>query len=133
MLLCFGAKIARTARVYPSAKIWDPRNLIMMDRSCVAANVEVYNVGKVVLFDASTVSQHSVLCTANRDIKEEDRKSINKDIEIGPGAWICWGVFVAPGVTVGKEAVVQARSVVTIDVPDRVIVSGHPAAIVRNL
>jgi maltose O-acetyltransferase len=42
-------------------------------------------------------------------------------------------VIVLPGVTVGRNAVVGAGSVVTSDVPDDVLVVGNPARVVRRL
>jgi acetyltransferase-like isoleucine patch superfamily enzyme len=46
---------------------------------------------------------------------------------IGGGSILC------PGITVGENAVVGAGSVVTRDVPDRMIVAGNPAEIVREV
>ena len=36
-----------------------------------------------------------------------------------------------PGVTIGENAFVAAGSVVTADVPDRAVVAGNPARVVR--
>ena len=49
--------------------------------------------------------------------------------KIESNASIGAGCVVLPGVTVGKEALVGAGSVVTKDVPDRAIVTGNPASI----
>ena len=46
---------------------------------------------------------------------------------IGGGSVLC------PGVTIGENAVVGAGSVVTRDVPDRMIVLGNPAEVVREV
>lgn len=42
-------------------------------------------------------------------------------------------VTIIPGVTIGDEAVVATGSVVTKDVPPRVVVAGVPAKIVKDL
>ena len=45
------------------------------------------------------------------------------------GAAVGANSVILPGVTIGKEALVGAGSVVTRDVPDRAIVMGNPALI----
>ena len=51
------------------------------------------------------------------------------EIRIKSGASLGAGCVVLPGVTVGKEALVGAGSVVTKDVPERAIVVGNPAEV----
>lgn len=47
------------------------------------------------------------------------------------GCWLGVGAVVLPGVTVGRNAVVAANAVVTDDVPDRAVVGGIPARIIK--
>jgi maltose O-acetyltransferase len=54
-------------------------------------------------------------------------------ITIGFGAWLGGGVIVCPGVSIGDECVVGAGSVVTRDLPPRVLAAGNPARILRDL
>jgi maltose O-acetyltransferase len=54
-------------------------------------------------------------------------------VSIGDGAWLASGVIVCPGVSVGEQAVVGAGSVVTGDLPPRVLAVGNPARVVREL
>ena len=49
------------------------------------------------------------------------------------GAWLGQNVVVMPGVTIGRGSVVGANSVVRSDVPDRSIVAGTPARVIREL
>jgi len=55
----------------------------------------------------------------------------NKPIIIREGAWICSRAVILQGVTIGKNAVVAAGSVVRDDVPEGVMVSGVPAQMVQ--
>lgn len=54
------------------------------------------------------------------------------DVTIGNAVWIGINVVVAPGVTIGDDAVVGANSVVMRDVPSQTIVGGVPARLIRR-
>lgn len=53
-------------------------------------------------------------------------------VTLRQGCWIGIGAVILPGVTVGRNAVVGANSVVTKDVPDFAVVAGIPARIIRQ-
>ena len=53
-------------------------------------------------------------------------------ITIKRGCWIGQNVVICPGVTIGEMTVVGANSVVTQSIPDRCIVVGAPAKIVKK-
>lgn len=74
------------------------------------------------------------LITLNYDFTPGNRSAtFCKPIVLEDGAWIGVGATILPGVTVGKDAVVAAGSVVTKDVPARAIVGGNPARILREI
>jgi len=52
-------------------------------------------------------------------------------VRLEQGCWLGVGVVVLPGVTIGKNAIVGANSVVTKSVPAYAIVAGVPAKIIR--
>jgi maltose O-acetyltransferase len=56
-----------------------------------------------------------------------------KPITIGDNVWLGGGVIVCPGVTIGDDTVVGAGSVVTRDLPARVLAVGNPARVIRAL
>ncbi|RRK11232.1 sugar O-acetyltransferase [Lactiplantibacillus garii] len=55
----------------------------------------------------------------------------NAPIHIGDNCWFGAGAIVLPGITVGKNVVVGAGSVVTKDLPANVVAVGNPARILR--
>jgi acetyltransferase-like isoleucine patch superfamily enzyme len=49
------------------------------------------------------------------------------------GCWIGINVVIMPGVTIGRNSVVAANSIVNKDVPDFTVVGGIPAKIIKQL
>jgi UDP-3-O-[3-hydroxymyristoyl] glucosamine N-acyltransferase len=56
-----------------------------------------------------------------------------KPVKISTGAWLGANCIILPGVTVGRNSVVGAGSVVTKDVPDNVVVAGQPAKLIKTI
>ena len=54
-------------------------------------------------------------------------------VTIGDNVWIGGGVTIIGGVTIGRNAVVAAGSVVIRDVPPDTLVAGNPARVIRKL
>ena len=56
-----------------------------------------------------------------------------KPISIGENTWLGANVTVLPGVSIGKQCVVGAGTLVTHDIPDNSLVLGSPGTVVRTL
>ncbi len=65
--------------------------------------------------------------------RRRDRWETGRPITIGDNVWLAGGVIVSGGVTIGSDTVVGAGSVVTRDLPSRVLAAGSPANVVRAL
>jgi acetyltransferase-like isoleucine patch superfamily enzyme len=65
--------------------------------------------------------------------QERQETITEKPIHIKSGAWIASSSIVLGGVTIGKNSVVAAGSVVTKDVPDFALVGGNPAKIIKYI
>lgn len=53
--------------------------------------------------------------------------------ELGDNCWLASNVTVCPGVTIGKNCVIGAGSVVTKNIPDNSLVLGVPGRVVRKI
>jgi putative colanic acid biosynthesis acetyltransferase WcaF len=77
------------------------------------------------------VSQKSYLCTGSHDYAKSTFDIYAKPIVVESEAWVAADVFIGPGVTVGRGAVVGARSTLLKDAPPMSVLMGSPAAVVR--
>jgi putative colanic acid biosynthesis acetyltransferase WcaF len=127
LLRLFGAKVAPTAHIYPSAVIWAPWNLTLGDYACLGYHVDVYSVAPVTIGARTTISQYTHLCAATHDYTKRNYPLITQPISIGEDCWLAADVFVGPGVTIGSGTVVGARSSVFSDLPPWVVAAGTPA------
>ena len=132
LLRLFGAKIHPTAVVYSSAKVYYPANLIMDAYSCLASDVNCYNVDIVYIGANSTVSQGAFLCPGSHDITDPKNSLITAPIFIADQVWIAVDAFVGMGVTIGQGAVVGARAAVFKDVEPWTVVGGNPAKFIKK-
>jgi acetyltransferase-like isoleucine patch superfamily enzyme len=95
-------------------------------------------VGEVVIGEEAMIADSCYVSDTNHvyeDVEQPIKRQGLRDgrrIEIGAGAWLGIGAVVCGAVRIGRNAVVGARSVVTADVPDRCVVAGNPARIVRR-
>jgi acetyltransferase-like isoleucine patch superfamily enzyme len=94
--------------------------------------------GTVVSSATRIVLGENVRCGANTLITDTDwhmddpRTGPNKPIVIESGVWLGANVTVLKGVTIGRDTVVAAGSIVTRSLPSGVVAAGVPAKILRN-
>lgn len=132
LLRVFGAKIAPTAIVYSSAKVYYPANLVMDDYACLASDVDCYNVAPIHIGKFATVSQGAFLCTASHDITSQNHELITAPITVCAQAWIGAGAFVGMGVTVAEGSVVGARAALFKSTGPWDVVGGNPAKFIKK-
>lgn len=132
LLRLFGARIHSTATIYSTAKIYYPANLIMDAYSCLASDVNCYNVDLIYIGANSTISQGAHLCTASHDISNHLNPLKTAPIIVEDQVWIAAESFVGMGVTVRQGAVVGARSAVFKDVDAWTVVGGNPAKYIKK-
>lgn len=104
----------------------------MEEYSCIASDVECYNVDKVFVGAHATVSQGAFLCTASHDISHPRNPLVTAPIFIREQAWVAARTYVGLGVTIGEGAVVGATASVYKDVEPWTIVGGNPARFIKK-
>lgn len=132
LLRCFGAKMDKTARVYPSVRVWYPPNLVMKKQSCLGPEVNCYCMDRIELGEYALVSQHAYLCGGTHNVDDINLQLITKPIIIGNNAWVCAASLVGPGVIIGDNAVLGAGAVTFKNLEPGSIYIGNPAKFLRK-
>jgi len=132
LLRLFGAQIKKNAIIYSSAKVYNPKKLIMGEGSVLGDDVDCYNVDFIRIGKNVVISQKVYLCTASHNIYDGTFKLITAEIIIDDNAWIAADSFIGMGVRIGRNAVVGARSSVFKNVEENTIVGGNPAKFLKN-
>jgi putative colanic acid biosynthesis acetyltransferase WcaF len=132
LLRLFGAQIGKGVIIRPTVRITYPWKLIIGDNAWVGDNADLYTLGEISIGKNAVVSQRAYLCTGSHDHTAEAFDIYAKPIVIEDEAWIATDVFIAPGITIGKGAVIGARSSVFKDMPAGMICIGNPAKPVKK-
>lgn len=116
--------IAPSAQISTSVQIDD--GTVVMHGAIIQAESKIgkhciINTGasvdhECIVGDFAHIAPHSTLCG---------------NVHVGEGAFIGAGATVIPGIKIGKWATVAAGATVVSDVPDRAVVAGVPAKIIR--
>jgi putative colanic acid biosynthesis acetyltransferase WcaF len=129
LLKLFGAQVGTGVIVRQTARITYPWKVVFGDHCWVGDHAEIYSLGPITIGKCAVVSQRSYLCAGTHDHHKLDFPLVAQPIVIGDEAWVAADCFVAPGVRIGAASIVAARSTVLRNVPDAVIVAGHPAVV----
>lgn len=123
-----GARIGSACNICAQTLI--EGNVVIGDRVTVKPGVQIW--------DGSRIGDDVFLgpnATLSNDLYPRSKQYPKKffGVNIKKGASIGANATLLPGVTIGEYALVGAGAVVTKDVPDRAVVIGNPAKIIRYL
>ncbi len=117
-----------------SSELKHPENITLGERVIIGVNVTIGAHSPIRLGDDVRISKDVVIETAGLDFSSGAPPycHVSAPISIEAGTWIGTRSVILGGVTIGKNAVVAAGSVVTKDVPAGAVVAGIPARPVRS-
>lgn len=132
ILKLFGAQIGEGVFLKPSINVKYPWNLEIGDQSWIGEGVWIDSLTLIRIGNHCCISQSAYLCTGNHNWSDPSFGLIVKPITIEDGAWIGAHAIVLPGVTVKKNSIVTAGSVVSKDTEPDMIYTGNPAIAVKK-
>lgn len=127
LLQRFGAKIGQGVVIRPTARFTYPWKVEIGDYSWIGDDVVFYSLDRIQVGCHCVISQKSYLCTGSHNIQDPRFGLVTAPIAIGNGAWVATDCFIAPGVQIGANAVIGARSSVFSNIPAQKVAWGTPA------
>ena len=126
LLKIFGCKVGKKAVLHPRSRLHYPWRIEIGDYAWIGDGVRLYSIAPISIGEHTIISQRSFLCTAGHDYSDPHFKTTQSPITVGSGVWIAADVYVAPGVTIGDNSVIGARSSVFHDMPAGMVCYGYP-------
>lgn len=101
-------------------------------KSTASYNLVLLAHGGVYIGRQVNIGPNVTITTVKHDEKEHE-KAVTAPIRICDNVIIYAGAIICPGVTIGKNSIVGAGSVVLHDVPPNSLVAGNPAKLIRTI
>lgn len=108
-----------------------PQNLEMGDDVFINRGTFLDSKGGIVVGNFVGITEDVQIFTHNHSESNHATRTYEK-VVIKDYAKISSGAVILPGVTIGEQAIVAARALVTKDVPPNVLVAGIPAKVIRE-
>lgn len=106
------------------------------DNCFLNVNCKLMDSGKITIGNNVFIAPNVCLITEEHAMDVEQRLAgleYAHPVTIGDNVWLCTGVLVLPGVTIGENSVIGAGSVVTKDIPANSLAVGNPCHVIRSL
>ena len=126
LLRLFGAKVGKQVVIRPSARFHYPWKIAIGDYSWIGSGVELYSLDEIHIGEHCVISQNSYLCTGSHNVSDPAFGLLTAPITLENGVWVATDCFVGPGVVIGANSVVGARSSVFSSLPAHHICLGTP-------
>jgi acetyltransferase-like isoleucine patch superfamily enzyme len=130
----FGRPLPAKATIYPPFYTDHGLRLQFGERVFINQNCTFLDYAGIRLGDGVLVGPKAMFITVGHPVDPEDRRGwlSGAPIDVADNVWIGAGAMILPGVTIGRDAVVAAGSIVADDVPPASLVTGSKAAVRRT-
>ena len=99
-------------------------------------NLTIQACGDLRIGDNVLIASNVFICDYNHGTDDVEDSYLNNELTLSPveicdGVWIGQGVYILPGVTIGRNSIIGAGSVVTKSIPEYCIAVGNPAKVIK--
>ena len=132
-----GAQVSLSAGMVPGQDLGPVPVLQIGDRCVIGRGSHIVAHHSLVIGDDVFTGPYVYITDQNHGYADPDvpigrQMPRNAAVQIGSGSWLGAGAVVLPGACIGRNVVIAAGSVVRGTIPDRCVVAGVPARVVRE-
>ena len=132
-----GALVSLSAGMVPGQDMGPVPVLQIGDRCVIGRGSHIVAHHSLVIGDDVFTGPYVYITDQNHGYADPDvpigrQMPRNAAVQIGSGSWLGAGAVVLPGACIGRNVVIAAGSVVRGTIPDRCVVAGVPARVVRE-
>jgi carbonic anhydrase/acetyltransferase-like protein (isoleucine patch superfamily) len=132
-----GPMVTMSAGMVPGQDLGPDPVLRIGDRCVIGRGSHLVAHHSLVIGDDVFTGPYVYVTDQNHGYEDPDepigrQMPLNAAVSIGSGSWLGTGAVVLPGASIGRNVVVAAGSVVRGSVPDRCVVAGVPAKVIRQ-
>ena len=121
------------------------KNIFIGNDVIIGPNCTFIDNEKIIIGNSIMFAPNVQIYTAYHPVLPEERYILERDaddpiyyrtcadpVEIKDGAWIGGGAIILPGVTIGKNSIIGAGSVVNRSIPDNCVAVGNPCRVIKT-
>lgn len=105
---------------------------LKIGNSCSFSGVSIWCFEKIIIDNNVRVGANVLIMDGDAH-QDDPRAGKNAPVHICDNVWIGANSIVLKGVTIGRNSLIGAGSVVTKDIPDNVVAAGNPCKVIREL
>jgi acetyltransferase-like isoleucine patch superfamily enzyme len=119
--------------LYSGVSISDYSKVVIGERVSFGGQVRIFNTSFVRIGNDCMIAYGVQIITPTHDYENNPiwKQRVDRPVEIGNHVWIGTNAIILPGVRIGDYAVIGAGAVISAHVPERAVVVGNPARIVK--
>jgi maltose O-acetyltransferase len=111
-------------------------NVTLGDNVFINSFVVLLDCNTITIGENCAIGPAVHIYAADHPRDPEQRRELwefSRPVTIGANVWIGGSALIMPGVTIGDDSVIGAGSIVTKDIPARVVAAGNPCRVIRNV
>jgi acetyltransferase-like isoleucine patch superfamily enzyme len=118
---------------FPNVIFSKIENIEIGERVFLGNGSQIVAIGKIIIGDDTMIAPNVMILTGTHSTKNHPmwKETIIRPVTIGKHVWIGANSIILPGVKIADFAVIGAGAVISRHVPERAIVVGNPAKIIK--